>query len=62
MGKDIGLIYKHSQSQISALPIKATIILYSASQISSYIELTVTSVSSVIDKKNQFLKIPPRII
>ena len=51
MGKDIGHIYKHSQSQISTPSIKAPFISYSASQTSSSIELTITSVSSVIYNK-----------
>ena len=50
MGKDIGKIYKHSQSQISTPSTKAPIILYLAYQTSSSIELTITSVLSVIDK------------
>ena len=55
MGKDIGQTYKHSQSQLSTLSIKAPVLSYSVSQTSSSIELTITSVPSVIDKKtNQF--------
>ena len=51
MGKDILRIYKHSQSQLSTTSIKAPVLSYSDDQTSSYIELTITSVSSVIDKK-----------
>ena len=51
MGKDIGRIYKHVQSQLSITSIKEPVISSLASQTSSSIELTITSVSSVIDKK-----------
>ena len=51
MGKYTGKIYKHSQSQISNPPIKAPVLSSSASQTSSSIELTITSVSSVIEEK-----------
>ena len=51
MGKDIGQIYKHSQSQLSTLSIKESISSSSASQTSSSIELTTTSVTSVDEKK-----------
>ena len=51
MGKDIGRIYKHNQSQLSTPSIKAPVISSSASQTSSYIELSITSVSSIIYKK-----------
>ena len=51
MGKYIGKIHKYSQSQISNMLIKAPAISYSDFQTSSYIELTITSVPSVIDKK-----------
>ena len=51
MGKDIGIIYKYSQYQLSTLSIKAPVLSYSASQKSSYIELTITSIPCVIDKK-----------
>ena len=54
MGKDIGRIYKHGQSQFSTLSIKAHVISFLASQTSSSIELTITSVPYVMDKKNQF--------
>ena len=66
MGKDIEQIYKHSQSQLSTPSIKTPVISYSNSQTSSSIELTITSVSSVIDKNKQILfcvpKIPSKII
>ena len=61
MGKDIGRIYKYSQSQISKTSIKAPIILYLASQISSSIELTKTCVPSVIDKNKPILFCVPKI-
>ena len=51
MGKDIQKIYKHSQSQLSNPSIKAPVLSYLASQTSSSIELTITSVPSVTDKK-----------
>ena len=54
MGKDIGHIYKNSQYQLSNPSIKKPFFSYSASQAASYTELTITSVNSVIDKKNQF--------
>ena len=55
MGKEIERIYKHSQSQPSNPPIKAPVISTFASQTSSSIELTITSVPSIVDKKtNQF--------
>ena len=64
MYKDVGIIYKHIQSELSTLLIKASVISSSASSASSSIELTITSVSSVIDKKILFFvpKIPSRII
>ena len=56
MGKDIGRIYKHSQSQLSTLPLKAPVILSSDFQKSSYIELTTKSVPYVKDKnQNNFI-------
>ena len=50
MGKDIGRIYKHSQSQLSTLSPKASVSSSSDSQKYSAIELTTTSVPSVIEK------------
>ena len=50
MGKDIGQIYKHSQSQLSTSLLKAPVILSSDPQTSSAIRLTTTSVPSVTDK------------
>ena len=50
MGKDIGKIYKHSQSQLSTLSIKAPVSSYSEPQTSSNIKLTTTSVPYIIDK------------
>ena len=55
MGKDIGRIYKHSQSQLSTLSFKAPVRPSAASQTSSPIELKTTSVPSVRDKnKNNY--------
>ena len=55
MGEGIGNFYKDSQYQLSTSSIKAPAISYSASKASSSIELTITSVSYVIDQKtNQF--------
>ena len=51
MGKDIGKIYKHGQYQLSNVSFKAPVRAYSASQTSSSIKLTTTSVPSVRDKK-----------
>ena len=66
MGRDIGRIYKHGQSQISNPEIKESVPLSLASYSSSSIELTITSVPSVRDKNqtNSVLcsKNPSRII
>ena len=51
MGKDIGQNFKHSQSQLSTISIKEPVLSSSDSSTSYSIELTITSVSSVIDKK-----------
>ena len=51
MGKDIGKIYKHSQYQLSNPSIKEPVVSSSDSQTSTSIKLTITSVSSDIDKK-----------
>ena len=50
MGKNIGQIYKYSQSQISTFSLKASVSSYSDPQTSSAIKLTTTSVPSVKDK------------
>ena len=50
MGKDIGRIYKHSQSQISTLSIKAPVSLSSEPQTSFAIKITTTSVLSITDE------------
>ena len=50
MGKYIGRIYKHSQSQLSTLSLKTPVSSSSEPQTSSAIELTTTSVPFVIDK------------
>ena len=50
MGKEIGKIYKHSQSQLSNLSIKAHVSSSSESQTSSTIKLTTTSVPSITYK------------
>ena len=51
MGKDIGKIYKHGKHQLSNPSIKAPVLLSLASKTPSSIELTMTSVPSVRDKK-----------
>ena len=43
-------IYKHSQSQLSTLSLKAPVSLSSGPQTSSAIELTTTSLTSVTEK------------
>ena len=50
MGKDIGKVYKHSQSQLSTSSLKEPVSSSSAPQTSSAIERTKTSVPSVTDK------------
>ena len=50
MGKDIGKIYKHNQSQLSTLALKAPGSSSSEPQTYSAIELTTTSVFSATDK------------
>ena len=50
MGKDIGKIYKYSQSQLSTSSLKAPVSSSSDPQTSSAIGLTTTSVPSVRDK------------
>ena len=47
MGKDIGKIYKYSQSQISTFSLKAPVSSSSDPQTSSDIELTATYVPSI---------------
>ena len=62
MGKDIGLIYKHSQYQLSTLSLKAPVSSSSEPQTYSAIELTTTSVPSAIDKlQNNSVCIPKTI-
>ena len=66
MGKDIGQINKHSQSQLSTSSIKAPVSSSSEPQIFSAIELTTSSVPSIIDKHQKNLicvpKTPPRMM
>ena len=62
MGKDIFRIYKHSQFHLPTLLIKEPVILSSAPQTSSFIELTITSVSSVIGKKQSDSVFVPKIL
>ena len=50
MGKDIGQIYKHSQSQISTMSIKTFVSSYSEPQTWPALELTTMSVLSVTNK------------
>ena len=51
MGKYIGQIYKHIQSQLSTSSLNKPVSPYSDPQTSSAIELKITSISSVTDKK-----------
>ena len=51
MGKDIGKIYKHSQSQLSTRSNKAPVLSFLASQTLSSIEMRITSIPSVRDKE-----------
>ena len=51
MGKDIGQIYKHGQSQLSVPSFKALVCSSLASQTSSSIKLITTYIPSVRDKK-----------
>ena len=53
VGKDIGQIYKHSQSQLSTSSFKAPVRSSSASKTSSSIELATTSVPTVRDKNQK---------
>ena len=50
MSKDIGKIYKHSQSQLSTLSLNKPVSSSSEPQISSAIKLTTTPFPSVTDK------------
>ena len=50
MGKNIGRIYKYSQSQLSTSSIKASVSSSSDYQTSSAIKLTTMSVPSIRDK------------
>ena len=50
MGKDIGQIYKHSQSQLSTLSLRAHVSSSLEPQISPATKLTTTSVPSVTAK------------
>ena len=49
MGKEIGKFFKHGQSQLSFFSLKAPVSSSYEPQTSSDIELTTTSVPSVID-------------
>ena len=66
MSKDTGKVYKHSQYQLSTPSTNSYVHLYLASKLSSYIELTITSVTSVRDKNKPIpfcvSEILPRII
>ena len=53
MGKDIRKFYKHGQSQISTLSLKAPVSSSSNPQTSSAIELTTTYVPPITDKNQQ---------
>ena len=61
MGKNIGRIYKHGQSQISNMSTKTPVLLSLPPQTSSSIELTTTSVPSVRDKNKPILFCVPKI-
>ena len=61
MGKDIGRIYKHSQSQLSTLSFKAPVHSYSASQVSLFIKLTTTSALLLKTKTRTILSCVPKI-
>ena len=50
MGKYIGRMYKHVQSQLSILSLKTSVSSSSEPQTSSSIKLTTTPIPSVIDK------------
>ena len=50
MGKYIGQIYKHGQSQISTLTLKTPVSSSSEPQTSLAIKLTTTSVASITEK------------
>ena len=50
MGKEIGQLYKHSQSQLSTLSLKAPVSSSSESQTASTIKLKTTFVLSARDK------------
>ena len=60
MGKEIGQIYKHSQSQTSTLSIKSPVNSYSESQTSSAIEFKTTAVPSITDKHEKFMFCVPK--
>ena len=66
MGKDIGRIYKHSQSQLSTLSLKGPVSSSSVPQTSSAIKLTTTSIPSVREKIKTIMlcipKIPSRLM
>ena len=53
MGKDIGQIYKYSQSQLSTSSLKAPVSSSSYPQASSAIKLTTAPVPSVIEKNQE---------
>ena len=50
MGKDIGKVYKHGQSQLSTSSTKAPVSSFSEPQTFSAIKLTTTSAPSITDK------------
>ena len=60
MVKYIGLVYKHVKSQLLTIPIKEPVLSSSAYQTSLSTELTITPVSSVIDKRNRFRFLFPK--
>ena len=60
MGKYICRYYKHSKYQLPTPSIKEHVLSFSASQTPSSTAFIRTSVSSVIDKKNQFCFVLPK--
>ena len=61
MGKYIGRIYKHSQSQLSTLSLKTPVSSSSEPKTSSAIKLTTTSVPYVTDKIKTIMFLVPKI-
>ena len=62
MGKDIGQLYNNSQYQLSTQSIKAPFLSSLVSKISPSIELTITSIPSVIEKRKSITFCVPKIL